>query len=144
MKTVKESLIALAVLGVTLLAVFSTGHFGWRLSGFRACQEACIAPRRFLRILQRGAGRKAFCGFRFRAVFGIFETGDFDVKIPVKGEINEVILKTSTNKTALPAGVPVPFSNVRQWLQRYRGPILPSLGLPPPPEGLWLDRDSFD
>ena len=40
-------------------------------------------------------------GFRFSAVFGFFETGDFDITIPVKGEINEVILKTSMNETSL-------------------------------------------
>ena len=38
-------------------------------------------------------------GFRFSALFGFFETGDFDIKIPVRGEINEVILKTSMVET---------------------------------------------
>lgn len=40
-----------------------------------------------------------YVGFRFSAVFGFFETGDFDITIPVKGEINEVILKTSMIET---------------------------------------------
>ena len=40
-------------------------------------------------------------GFRFSALFGSFETGDFDIMIPVKGEINEVILKTRMNETSL-------------------------------------------
>ena len=40
-------------------------------------------------------------GFRFSAVFGFFETGDFDVTIPVKGEITEVILKTRLNETSV-------------------------------------------
>ena len=42
-----------------------------------------------------------YVGFRFSAVFGFFETGDFDITIPVKGEINEVILKTRMNETTL-------------------------------------------
>ena len=33
--------------------------------------------------------------------FGFFETGDFDITIPVRGEITEVILKTSMNETSL-------------------------------------------
>ena len=40
-------------------------------------------------------------GFRFSAVFGFFETGDFDITIPIKGKINEVILKTRMNETTL-------------------------------------------
>lgn len=42
-----------------------------------------------------------YVGFRFSAVFGFFETGNFDITIPVKGEINEVVLKTSMNETVL-------------------------------------------
>ena len=40
-------------------------------------------------------------GFAFSAVFGLFETGDFDVTIPVKGEIHEVILKTNQMETSI-------------------------------------------
>ena len=34
----------------------------------------------------------------FSAVFVFFETGDFDVTIPVEGEISEVIVKTCTDE----------------------------------------------
>ena len=44
---------------------------------------------------------KLYVGFRFSAVFGFFETGDFDITIPVKGEIDEVILKTRMNEASL-------------------------------------------
>ena len=44
---------------------------------------------------------KLYVGFRFSAVFGFFETGDFDITIPVRGEINEVILKTRMNEASL-------------------------------------------
>ena len=40
-------------------------------------------------------------GFHFSAIFGFFETGDFDVTIPVKGEIQEVILKTKLMETSI-------------------------------------------
>ena len=38
-----------------------------------------------------------YVGFRFSTVFGFFETGDFDVAIPVEGEIHEVVLKTENS-----------------------------------------------
>ena len=41
---------------------------------------------------------RLYVGFRFSAVFGFFETGDFDVTIPVEGEISEVIVKTRTDE----------------------------------------------
>ena len=34
----------------------------------------------------------------FSAVFVFFETGDFDVTIPVEGEISEVIVKKRTDE----------------------------------------------
>lgn len=42
---------------------------------------------------------KLYVGFRFSAVFGLFETGDFAITIPVQGDINEVIVKSRMNET---------------------------------------------
>lgn len=42
-----------------------------------------------------------YVGFPFSAVFGFFETGDFDVTIPVKGEIQQVVLKTKRMETSI-------------------------------------------
>ena len=44
---------------------------------------------------------KLYVGFRFSAVFGFFEPGDFAVTIPVKGEIREVILKTGSGESTV-------------------------------------------
>lgn len=44
---------------------------------------------------------KLYVGFRFSAVFGFFESGDFDITIPVKGEIQEIILKTRMSETTV-------------------------------------------
>ena len=44
---------------------------------------------------------KLYVGFQFSAVFGIFETGNFDITIPIKREIKEVILKTRMNETLI-------------------------------------------
>ena len=46
-------------------------------------------------------GGKLYVGYRFSAVFGIFETGDFHVAIPVEGEIDEVILNTGAGETSI-------------------------------------------
>ena len=44
---------------------------------------------------------RLYVGFAFSAVFGFFETSDFDVAIPVEGEIQEVILKTKQTETSI-------------------------------------------
>lgn len=40
-------------------------------------------------------------GFNFSAVFGFFETGDFEVSIPTKNEICEVVLKTELSERTI-------------------------------------------
>lgn len=108
-------LMSLVVVVVVLLAVFLCGRYGWKLGGFRACQSAGIQavevretsvhltgfypgsfPAGFCGYYAKEQGGKLYVGFRFSAVFGIFETGDFDITIPVKGAIDEVIVKTGT------------------------------------------------
>lgn len=104
---------ALAIIAAILLTIFLIGRYGWKLGGFRACQSAAIEnvevtdrqvtitgyypgffSEGFLGYHAEETDGKLYVGFKFSAVFGIFETGDFDVTIPVKGEINEVIVKT--------------------------------------------------
>lgn len=120
MKALKRILTVLLVIVVILTAVFLTGRYGWKLWGFRACQGAGISsvevsetavhitgfypgsfPEGFCGYYAEERGGTLYVGFRFSAVFGFFETGDFDVTIPVEGEINEVILKTSMNETSV-------------------------------------------
>ena len=113
-------MIALAVAAAILAAVFLAGRYGWKLLGFRACQGAGITsvevsetavhitgfypgsfPEGFCGYYAEERDGKLYVGFRFSAVFGFFETGDFDITIPIRGEITEVILKTSMNETSL-------------------------------------------
>lgn len=42
-----------------------------------------------------------YIGFRFSALFGIFETGDFDITNPTDGKIREVIIKTKDSEYPL-------------------------------------------
>ena len=120
MQYLKRDLIVLLSIAVILTAVFLAGRYGWRLGGFRACQGAGISTvevsEKSVRItgFYPGSFPEGFCGyyseeregtlyvgFRFSAVFGFFETGDFDITIPVRGEIYEVILKTGSNEFPL-------------------------------------------
>lgn len=114
MKALKKILTVLLVIAVILTAIFLAGRYVWKLGGFRACQGAEITsvevneqdvhttgfypgsfPEGFCGYHAKEQDSKLYVGFRFSAVFGLFETGNFDVTIPVKGEIHEVILKTS-------------------------------------------------
>ena len=120
MKVLKKILTALIIIAAVLLAIFFAGRYGWKLEGFRACQGAGISsvevnekavhitgfypgsfPEGFCGYYAREQDNKLYVGFRFSAVFGFFETGNFDVTIPVKGEIDEVILKTRMNETSV-------------------------------------------
>lgn len=120
MKSLKRMLTVPLTIAVVLIAIFLAGRYGWKLGGFGACQGAGITsvevsemsvhitgfypgsfPEGFCGYYAEEQDGKFYVGFRFSAVFGFFETGDFDITIPIKGEINEVILKTRMNETTL-------------------------------------------
>ena len=113
------TVVLLCLLGI-LLSVFLIGRFGWRLWGFRACESAgiervevsedCVEiagfypgsfPEGFLGYYAEEVDGKLYVGFRFSAVFGFFETGSFSVSIPVRSEINQVVMKTSAGEYTL-------------------------------------------
>ena len=112
-------IIPLAVV-VTLTAIFLAGRYGWKLGGFRACQGAGIDsvevtenavhmtgfypgsfPEGFCGYYSEEQDGKLYVGFRFSALFGFFETGDFDITIPTEGDIQEVIIKTDMVETSV-------------------------------------------
>ena len=118
MKTLKKILALLLVIAAVLLMIFLAGRYGWKLGGFHACQGAGITsveveekavhitgfypgsfPEGFCGYYAEEQDGKLYVGFRFSAVFGLFETGDFDITIPVKGRIDQVLLKTRMNET---------------------------------------------
>ena len=120
MKSLKRMLTVPLTIAVVLIAIFLAGRYGWKLGGFGACQGAGIEavevsedkvhisgfypgsfPEGFCGYYSEERDGTLYVGFRFSAVFGFFETGDFDVTVPVKGEISEVVLKTSMNESTL-------------------------------------------
>ena len=120
MKHYKKTITLLLTVAVLLIAIFAAGRYGWKLLGFRACQGAGIEsvevsentvkikgfcpgsfPEGFCSYYAEEQNGSLYVGFRFSTVFGFFETGDFDVSIPVKGEIREVVLKTEASETII-------------------------------------------
>lgn len=120
MKHIKKVIIAVGAILFLLAAVFLVGRFGWKLLGFRACQGAGIEaveisegsvritgfypgsfPEGFCGCYSKEQGNALYVGFRFSSVFGFFSPGDFDITIPVKGHIDEVIMKTSRDETSV-------------------------------------------
>lgn len=110
-------LVALAIIAVTLSAIFFLGRYGWKIGGFGACQSAGIEnvevtdtqvtitgfypgsfPEGFLGYYAEENSERLYVGFRFSGLFGLFEPGDFTISIPVKGKIREVIAKTPSNE----------------------------------------------
>ena len=86
-------------IAVVLIAIFLAGRYGWKLGGFGACQGAGITsvevsetavhitgfypgsfPEGFCGYYAEERDGKLYVGFRSSAVFGFFETGDFDIK----------------------------------------------------------------
>lgn len=113
----KTIIIILVVLVLILVEVFLMGRYGWKLLGFSACESAGIEsvevndgsvritgfcpgsfPEGFCGYHARERGGTLYIGFRFSGLFGIFETGDFDITVPVKGDITQVVIKTKNNE----------------------------------------------
>lgn len=120
MKVLKKVINVLLIIAVVLTSVFLVGRYGWKLNGFRACQDAGITsvevyenavyitgfypgsfPEGFCGYYSEEQDGKLYVGFHFSAVFGFFENGDFDITIPIKNKINEVIVKTSMSEHSI-------------------------------------------
>lgn len=114
MKLLKKILTILLCAAALLLAVFLIGRYGWKLVGFRACESAGIRqvnveekqvrihgfypgsfPQGFLGYHAEQVDSTLYVGFKFSGLFGIFETGDFDITIPTNGTVSQVVIKTS-------------------------------------------------
>lgn len=112
--TKRMKLLSLSVLCMMMLlvAVFLIGRYGWKLGGFETCESAGIEgvtveekrvhirgfypglfPTGFLGYYAEQVGDTLYIGFKFSGLFGIFETGDFDITIPTQGTIEQVVVR---------------------------------------------------
>ena len=97
--------------------VFLTGRYSWKLVGFNACETAGIEqinveedhvrirgfypgsfPTGFLGYHAEQVDHTLYVGFKFSALFGIFETGDFDITIPTKGTVTQIVVKSGEHE----------------------------------------------
>ena len=117
MKLSKKILIILLCIAAMLVAVFMVGRYGWKLGGFNACEPAGIEqvnmeedhvrirgfypgsfPTGFLGYHAEQVDSTLYVGFKFSALFGIFETGDFDITIPTTGTVTQVVVKSGEHE----------------------------------------------
>lgn len=116
----KRLLLSVVCIVLLLLAVFLIGRYGWELGGFRSCESAEIEkvtveenqvhirgfypgsfPQGFLGYHAEQVDDTLYVGFKFNGLFGIFETGDFDITIPTDGTVQKVIIKTKDSEYPL-------------------------------------------
>ncbi len=109
----------LSVLCIILLLaiVFLIGRYGWKLGGFRACESAGIEkltveenqvhirgfypgsfPQGFLGYHAEQVDETLYVGFKFSGLFGIFETGNFDITIPTQGTVVQVVVRSGEDE----------------------------------------------
>ena len=113
----KNTIIAIFCILALLVAVFLTGRYGWKLGGFNACESAGIEqvnveedhvrirgfypgsfPTGFLGYHAEQVDHTLYVGFKFSALFGLFETGDFDITIPTKGTVTQIVVKSGDHE----------------------------------------------
>ena len=139
MKSFRKALRILLIAAALLISVFVAGRYGWKLLGFRVCEDAGVEsvevsentvrikgfypssfPEGFCGYYAEEQDGTLYVGFRFSTVFGFFETGDFDVAIPVDGSISKVVLKTKTDESII-------------WTAESDNPAIPDAPVDVPP-----------
>lgn len=102
---------------ILIMAIFFIGRYGWKLAGFSVCESAGIEeivvtddevrikgfypgsfPHGFIGYYAKEDNGTLYVGFKFGTVFGIFETGDFDISIPAKEKITRVVIKSGNSE----------------------------------------------
>ena len=116
----KNTITVIFCIFALLTAVFLTGRYGWKMGGFNACETAGIEqvnveedhvrlrgfypgsfPKGFLGYHAEQIDSTLYVGFKFSAVFGIFETGDFDITIPTEGRVAQVVVRSADHEDTL-------------------------------------------
>lgn len=113
----KTVFIILSCTFVVLIAIFLIGRYGWQLSGFNNCESAGISqlnvengyveitgfypgsfPEGFLGYHSEQVDGTLYIGFKFSGMFGIFETGDFNIIVPTEGTVERIVVKTGSDE----------------------------------------------
>lgn len=118
-RKVKRILILFAAVVALWVAVFFGARYGWRLAGFSACQTAqiesvrvetdCVKiagswpgvfPESFIGCHAEVVEGALYVGFKYNKLLGvwIYDKGDFQIEIPVEGQIHAVYMKSGDNE----------------------------------------------
>lgn len=108
------------ILVLVLAAAWAAGRYSWKLFGFSACTWAGVEevhvengtvritgfypgsfPSGFLGYHAEQSEGTLYVGFRFSGSFGLFEPGDFDITIPVEGEITRIVQKNADSEEVI-------------------------------------------
>ena len=117
MRLLKNGLKILPCAAVLVFVVFLIGRYGWKLCGFNACETAGVEqvnveenhvsirgfypgsfPRGFLGYHAEQEDNTLYVGFKFSALFGMFETGDFNITIPTKETVTQIVVKSGEHE----------------------------------------------
>ncbi len=101
------------------VAVFFCARYGWRLAGFSACRTAriesvsveadCVKieggwpgvfPESFIGYHAEVIDGALYVGFKYNKLLGvwIYDKGDFEIEIPVEGQIDAVYMKSGDDE----------------------------------------------
>jgi len=136
-KDKKELFIFIVLSLVTiLLIVWVAGRYGWKLRGFKATQGAVVNvievkedevkiygsypgsfPCGFIGYVSEEYDGKLYVGYKFSPVFGIFETGDFEISVKTNGRIDEIYTKTGVAEYRIWERNGLGMNNKRKWQQ---------------------------
>lgn len=115
----KRVLVLFAAVVALCVAVFFSSRYGWRLAGFSFCRIAriesvsvktdCVKiegswpgvfPESFIGYHAEVVDGALYVGFKYNKLLGvwIYDKGDFEIEIPVEGQIHAVYMKSGDNE----------------------------------------------
>ena len=118
-RKVKRILILFAAVVALWVAVFFGARYGWRLAGFSFCRTAqiesvsvetdCVKiegswpgvfPESFIGYYAEVVDGTLYVGFKYNKLLGvwIYDKGDFQIEVPVEGQIHAVYMKSGDNE----------------------------------------------
>ena len=116
----KKIIKIILVIAIVISTVFIMGRYGWKLAGFKLCQNSMIydvqvdenratikgrdanfIPRGFVGYYYEIEDNCLYIGFRFSGIFGFFEKSEYQIEINSDEKINKIIMKSAESETVI-------------------------------------------
>ena len=116
----KKIIKIILVIAIVISTVFIIGRYGWKLTGFKLCQNSMIyevevnenrvtikgrdanfIPRGFVGYYYEIEDNCLYIGFRFSNIFGFFEKSEYQIEINSDEKINKIIMKSAESETVI-------------------------------------------